>query len=125
MTAERTMVDGAPAPGGAYSHVVVAGGLAFTAGQVGIDPATGATSDDIAAQTRQALANLAIVLEGIGSDLGQVVKSTCFLTDLSEFAAFDAAYRDVFGDALPARSTVEVGLAPPYRVEIEVVAVVP
>ncbi|MGB3375739.1 MAG: RidA family protein [Microbacterium sp.] len=124
MPLERTIVDTAPAPGGAYSHVVVAGGTIYTAGQVGVDPATGETPSDIGEQTRQSLANIAVVLKEVGADLSQVVKTTCFLTDLAEFRVFDAAYREVFGDGLPARSTVEVGLAAPYRVEIEAVAVV-
>lgn len=125
MTIVRNMIEGAPAPGGAYSHVVVAGGAAYTSGQVGVDPTTGETSEEITEQTRQALANIAGVLQGVGADLGHVVKTTCFLADLAEFRAFDTVYREVFGDALPARSTVEVGLAHPYRVEIEAVAVIP
>lgn len=122
MTITRAIVNAAPQPGGAYSHAVSTPDLVHLAGQVGIDPATNLVSDDIYEQTRQALANLATVLNNVNSNLGRVVKTTCYLADLSEFAAFDQSYREVFGDQLPARTTVGVALATPYRVEIDAVA---
>jgi len=123
MSVEVIMSDAAPAPGGSYAHAVVHGELIVTAGQVGIDPATGAVPADVSAQTKQALANIAAVLAEAGAGLGDVMKTTCFLADLADFAEFDAAYREAFGDHRPARSTVGVALAPAYSVEIEAVAV--
>lgn len=125
MELTKVMSTTAPAPGGAYSHAAVWGSLISTAGQVGIDPATGEVPADVAGQTRQALANIAAVLREMGAGLGDIMKTTCFLADLDDFAEFDAAYRDVFDESPPARSTVGVRLAPAYAVEIEAVAIRP
>ncbi|MFC4555001.1 RidA family protein [Georgenia faecalis] len=115
----------APSPAGAYSQGVRAHGtVVAVSGQVGLDPATGELVTGIDAQTRQALANVEAVLRAAGASLADVVKTTCFLTDLSYFAEFNAVYREVLGEAFPARSTVGVGLAPGMLVEIEALAVV-
>lgn len=95
----------------------------MTAGQVGIDPATGTVPVSVGDQTRQTLANLDAVLREAGATLADVAKTTCFLADLSDFAEFDTAYRAVFGESFPARSTVGVALAPAYAVEIEAIAI--
>lgn len=115
--------DAAPAALGPYSQAVVAGGFAFCAGQIPLDPATNAVPDGIEAQTRQVLANLAAVLDAAGASLGSVVKTTVFLQDLADFAAMNAVYAEAFGDAPPARSTVEVARLPrDVLVEIEAIA---
>jgi 2-iminobutanoate/2-iminopropanoate deaminase len=124
--ADRVVVHTAAAPGavGPYSQAIRSGDWVFTAGQVGLDPATGQlVGADVAAQTRQALANLTAVLEAAGSSPVGVVKTTVFLVDMGDFAAMNAVYADIFGEAPPARSTVAVAALPlGARVEIEAVA---
>jgi 2-iminobutanoate/2-iminopropanoate deaminase len=119
-------VDGAPRPfaGAPYNQAIKAGGLVFCAGQVAIDPEGGAlVGDDVAAQTHRALRNLQAVLEGAGSGLDQVLKTTVFMTDLGEFGAMNEVYAEYFTSDPPARSTVQVaGLPAGARVEIEAVA---
>lgn len=126
MTKTVIAVDGAPRPfaGAPYNQAIKAGGLVFCAGQVAIDPEGGAlVGDDIAAQTHRALRNLQAVLEGAGSGLDQVVKTTVFMTDLGEFGAMNEVYAEYFTSDPPARSTVQVaGLPAGARVEIEAVA---
>ena len=113
----------APAAIGPYSQAIQTGGLVFTSGQIALDPATGALSaGDVQAQTEQAVANLRAVLEAAGSSLKQVVKTTCFLRHMEDFAAFNAVYEKHF-PGKPARSCVEVGALPKGAlVEIEAVA---
>jgi 2-iminobutanoate/2-iminopropanoate deaminase len=116
--------QGAPEALGPYSHGVIAGGLVFTSGQVGIDPNTGLLVEGgIVAETGRALRNIASVLESAGSSIDRVVKTTVYLLDLSEFSAFNHVYGDFFGDHRPARATVQVGALPAgARVEIEAIA---
>ena len=119
-------VDGAPRPfqGAPYNQAIRTDGLVFCAGQVGLDPDTGdMVEGDVAAQTERALQNLKAVLEGAGSGLNQVVKTTVFMTDLGEFAAMNEVYATYFVSDAPARSTVQVaGLPAGARVEIEAIA---
>lgn len=112
---------------GPYSPAVRAGNLVYTAGQVGA--VGGKAAPDIAAQTEQALANLASVLAAAGSSLGRVVKTTVFLTDMRHFEQMNAVYGAVFASAgcTPARSCVAVAELPPVAdrplmVEIEAIA---
>jgi 2-iminobutanoate/2-iminopropanoate deaminase len=118
--------ESAPAPvGGApYSQAIVAGGLVFCAGQVGIDPATGALVEGgIDQQTHRCFDNVEAVLAAAGSAPAQIVKTTVFMTDLGEFAAMNAIYAERMPAPFPARSTFEVSKLPAgARVEIEVVA---
>jgi 2-iminobutanoate/2-iminopropanoate deaminase len=116
--------DAAPAAVGPYSQGIVANGLFFSAGQIGLDPATGKlVGEDVESQTRQVLANLAAVLEATGSGFEQVLKTTVYLLDMGDFAAMNAIYAGAFGASPPARSTVAVvGLPLGARVEIDVVA---
>jgi len=116
----------APQAIGPYAQAIVAGGFVFCSGQLGLDPATGRlTADDAAGQARQALKNLAAVLDAAGSGLRLVVKTTVFLTDLNDFAAMNAVYEQAFGGHKPARTTVEVRRLPKDgRVEIDCQAVV-
>ena len=115
--------NAAPAPVGPYSQGVRAGAFIFTAGQIGLDPATGKLAEGLEAQARQVMANLAAILAAAGSGLDHIVKTTMFLTDMSHFAAVNAIYGAAFTAAPPARSTVAVaGLPLGALVEIEVVA---
>lgn len=123
-TAEAVHTDRAPAAIGPYSQAVAAGDWLFTAGQVGLDPDTGEfAGPDVAAQARQALANLGEVLAAAGLDAGDVVKTTIFLADMGEFEVVNEIYGDYFSEPYPARSTVEAARLPrDARVEIEAVA---
>jgi 2-iminobutanoate/2-iminopropanoate deaminase len=125
---ERTIVatDGAPAAIGPYSQAIVANGLVFTAGQIPLDPETmKLVEGDISAQTERVLQNLAAVLADAGSGFDQVIKTTCFLADLNDFAAFNAVYGRFLGNNPPARSTVQVAKLPMGAlVEVECVALV-
>ncbi|HEY8392341.1 MAG TPA: RidA family protein [Capillibacterium sp.] len=116
----------APAAIGPYSQAVIAGNLVFTSGQVPISPVDGkVTGEDIRTQTAAAIENLQAVLEAAGSSLAQVIKTTCFLTDLNNFAAFNEVYAEYFPHK-PARSCVEVSQLPrQVLVEIEAVAELP
>ncbi len=128
MAHERTIVatDGAPAAIGPYSQAIVTNGLIFTAGQIPLDPETmKLVEGDISAQTERVLQNLAAVLADAGSGFDQVIKTTCFLADLNDFAAFNAVYGRFLGNNPPARSTVQVAKLPMGAlVEVECVALV-
>lgn len=117
--------EDAPKAVGPYSQAIVAGDLIFCSGQIPLDPATGQLVEgDIAVQTARVLDNLAAVLAAAGSALAQVVKTTVFLADLSDFGAMNEAYAAKFGQHRPARSTFEVGKLPRgAKIEIECVAV--
>ena len=122
---ETIIAPKAPAALGPYSAAVKVGELIFTSGQIPADPASGEIAPGgIAEQTEQSLKNLSAVLEAAGSGLDQVIKTTCFLTDMADFAAFNAAYGKYFSQHKPARSTVAVKALPKGAlVEIECVAV--
>lgn len=122
--AEVIATGEAPTPGGAYSQAFRTGNTLWLAGQVGVDPSTGEVAEGVAGQTRQALLNLEAVLRAAGGSLENLVKTTCFLTRVDAFAAFNAAYSEVMGDHRPPRSTIGVELAGGYLVEIEGVAVI-
>ena len=113
----------APAAIGPYSQGMIVGDLIYTSGQIPINPATGnIESDDVSKQTEQAIKNIKAVLEAAGSSLEKVVKTTCFLQNIQDFAAFNAVYEKFFVNK-PARSCVEVGALPKGAlVEIEVIA---
>ncbi len=115
---------GAPGAIGPYSQAKVTGNLLFTAGQIPLIPATmEMVTGSIEAQTEQVIQNLSAVLAEAGTGWDRVVKTTVFLTDLGEFAAFNAVYERLLGGAKPARSTVQVAALPKgAKVEIELVA---
>ncbi|MBE9182592.1 RidA family protein [Oculatella sp. LEGE 06141] len=122
--------DQAPAPVGPYNQAIVASGqLVFVAGQIPLDPATGAIvgDDDVSQQTEQAIANLKAILKAAGATLADVVKTSVFLADMNDFAAMNAVYAQHFEESsAPARACVEVARLPKdVRVEIECIAVVP
>lgn len=116
----------APAAIGPYSQAIRAGNLLFVSGQIPLDPATGELVGATAAeQARQVLRNLQAVIEAGGATLSQVVKTTIFLTDLTQFAEVNAVYAEFFPSQPPARSTVQVAALPRgAQVEIEAIAVV-
>lgn len=125
----RKIVSTTNAPGaiGPYSQAIIASGsFVFTAGQIPIDPKTGAIAgDDIVSQSRQALLNLVAVLEAAGAGTDTTVKTTVFLADMNHFAAFNAIYGEFFAASLPSRSAVQVARLPKdVLVEIEAVALV-
>ena len=115
--------ENAPAAIGPYSQAMVTGDLLFTSGQIGLDPKTGAPAGDtIEAQAEQVMQNLAAVLAEAGSSFEKVVKTTCFLADMGDFAAFNAIYAKYF-TGKPARSCVAVKTLPKgMLVEVECIA---
>ena len=114
----------APAAIGPYSQGIQAGSLIITSGQLPIDPATGAFPETVEEQTRQSLENCKAVLAAAGAAMGNVIKTTVFLSDMNNFAAMNGVYATFFEGACPARSAVEVARLPKYAlVEIECIAV--
>ena len=113
----------APAAIGPYSQAVTVGNLVYTSGQIPIDPASGAIEAvGIKAQTEQVMKNLGAVLEAAGSSYAKAVKTTCFLADIKDFAAFNEVYANYF-TGKPARSCVAVKDLPKGAlVEVEVIA---
>jgi 2-iminobutanoate/2-iminopropanoate deaminase len=122
---EIISTENAPGAIGPYSQAVKTGNLIFCSGQIPIDPETGEfVSDDVAEQTEQVLKNLSAVLKAAGSDLNNVVKTTVFLADMSDFTAMNEVYAKYFSDNKPARATVQAARLPrDARVEIECIAV--
>ena len=120
---EKIMTKNAPAAIGPYTQAIVTGGLVFTSGQIAIDPTDGQVhATTIEAQTEQVCKNLSAVLTAAGSSLEQAVKTTCFLADMADFAAFNEVYATYF-TSKPARSCVAAKALPKgVLVEIEVVA---
>lgn len=113
----------APAAIGPYCHAKLVGGLLFTSGQLGLDPATGTLPEGIEAQTKQSLENLGAVLAAAGLRYGDVVKTTVFLANMEDFGAVNEIYAGYFPKEPPARSCVAVKTLPKNAlVEIEVVA---
>ena len=118
--------DGAPAAAGPYSQAIRAGELVFTAGQLGMDTASGElVSDDVAGQAERALQNLAAILDAAGSGLDRLVKVTVFLADIGDWPAVNDVYGRIVPEPYPARSAFAVKDLPKgARVEIEAVATV-
>lgn len=126
-TVTRTKVSttSAPAALGPYSQAISLDGMIFASGQIALDPASGQLVEgDVQAQTHLVLQNLTAVLEAAGSSLDNVVKTTVFLTSMSNFTAMNEVYATYFGDEPPARSTIAVAELPKgAQVEIEAIAV--
>ena len=116
----------APAAIGPYSQGMVVGDLLFASGQIALDPATGnLVGDTVVDQAEQVMRNVGALLEAAGSDFDHVVKTTCFLADINDFAAFNDVYARFFGKHLPARSALGVaGLPKGALVEVEIIACV-
>lgn len=123
--AEKIYTENAPAAIGPYSQAIKAGNVVYTSGQIAIVPATGnIEAKDIQGQTEQVMQNLKNVLAAAGTDLSKVVKTTCFLADIADFAAFNEVYGKYITEK-PARSCVAVKDLPKAAlVEVEVIAVI-
>jgi 2-iminobutanoate/2-iminopropanoate deaminase len=122
---EAIATQAAPAAVGPYSQAIKTGGFVFASGQLGLDPATGKLQEGLEAQTRQVLANLSAVLSAAGTSMADVVKTTIFLVDISQFSTVNAIYSTAFPTPPPARSTVQVAALPlGGLVEIEAIALV-
>ena len=126
MLLARTVVqsDKAPKAIGPYSQAIKSNGLVFASGQIPLDPETGKLVEgDIVVQAEQVMQNMRAVLEAAGSSFAQVLKTTCFLADLDDFARFNEVYAKYFSDEPPARSTFQVAKLPAgARVEVECIA---
>ena len=124
MEIKKIATDKAPQAIGPYSQAIAVNGMLYTSGQIPIDPATGAVEAvGIEAQTEQVMKNLGAVLTAAGSSYEKAVKTTCFLADMNDFAAFNGVYGRYF-TTCPARSCVAVKTLPKgVLVEVEVIAV--
>jgi 2-iminobutanoate/2-iminopropanoate deaminase len=123
-TVVRTETAPAPFQGAPYSQAVVAGGLVFVSGQLGLTPDHAEmVGETIQEQTEQVFANLAAILAAAGSGLERLVKTTVYLTDLGDFAGMNEVYARHVGEQPPARATIEVSALPSgAKVEIEAIA---
>ena len=119
----KVSTDKAPAAIGPYSQAIVVGDMVFTSGQIPINPASGnIEAEGIAAQTEQVMKNLGAVLTAAGASFESAIKTTCFLSDMADFAAFNEVYAGYFTEK-PARSCVAVKALPKgVLVEVEVIA---
>ncbi|MFQ5902649.1 MAG: RidA family protein [Candidatus Binatia bacterium] len=124
MKREAVQTDAAPKAIGPYEQGIRVNGFIFTSGQIPIDPKTGnLVEGGIAAQTRQVLDNLKVVLEAAGSSIDRVVKANVFLKNMADFAAMNEVYAKYLGSSKPARSTVAVAELPKGAlIEIDLVA---
>ena len=122
--ATKISTNNAPAAIGPYSQAIVAGDFLFASGQIPINPATGnVEAIDITGQAEQSMKNVGAILEAAGASYDKVVKTTCFLADIADFAAFNEVYAKYFEEPYPARSCVEVARLPKdVAIEIEAVA---
>lgn len=123
---KRISTNKAPAAIGPYVQGVVVDDLLFASGQIALDPETGElVGSTIEEQAQQVMRNVAGLLEAAGTDFDHVVKTTCYLADITDFAAFNEVYASWFGELKPARSAVGVaGLPKGALVEVEVIAAV-
>lgn len=125
MSKQVIQTEHAPAAVGAYSQAIKTGELLFVSGQLGLNPQTGKLEDGLEAQTKQILANLEAIVSSSGSKMGNIVKTTIFLTDMADFSVVNAIYAQAFTDNPPARSTVQVAALPlGGLVEIEAIALI-
>ena len=124
MELKKVSTEKAPAAIGPYSQAIVCGDMVFTSGQIPINPASGnVEATTIEAQAEQVMKNLGEVLKAAGSSFEKAVKTTCFLADMNDFAAFNAVYAQYF-TTKPARSCVAVKMLPKnVLVEVEVIAI--
>lgn len=114
----------APTPKYSYSQGIVANGLLYVAGQVGIEPETRTAAADFESRVRQALDNVAAIAEAAGTTLGNAVRVGVFLEDLHKIEMMDAVYRDYFEEPRPARTTVQAFLRG-QEIEIDAIIAVP
>ncbi len=126
MDPKRIRTGKAPLPIGPYEQAVVVGNLVFTSGQIGLDPATGElVPGEVEAEARRAFESLCHILEASGSSARRVVKTTLYLRDLAAFAKVNETYESFFGEAKPARTTVQVsGLPRGAAIEVDAVGLI-
>jgi 2-iminobutanoate/2-iminopropanoate deaminase len=127
MNKEVISTPNAPSAIGPYSQAIRAGNLLFVSGQISIDPSTGNVIDDktIQGQTRRVLQNLIAIVEAAGGSAQNIVKTTVFLRDMSDFAGMNAVYSTFFTASPPARATVEAARLPrDVSIEIDCIAVI-
>jgi 2-iminobutanoate/2-iminopropanoate deaminase len=126
MAKEVVATQQAPQAIGPYSQAIKANGFVFTAGQIPLDPATGKQVEgDIKAQTERVMRNLEAILAEAGASFDTVVKTTCYLANLDDFAAFNEVYARFFTAQPPARSTVQAARLPAgVQVEVDCIALV-
>jgi 2-iminobutanoate/2-iminopropanoate deaminase len=124
MTRRAVSTNAAPGAVGPYSQAITTDDLVFCSGQVGLDPATGEmVAGGVEAEAERVIRNLEAVLDAAGCTLADVVKTTCFLADINDFAKFNAVYARFWPDPPPARSTFGVAALPRgAQVEIEAIA---
>jgi 2-iminobutanoate/2-iminopropanoate deaminase len=121
---ERIQTSKAPSAIGPYSQAIVTESLVFCSGQGPMDPATNTlVQGDVAVQTERTMQNIKALLGEMGLDFGDVVKTTCYLSDMDDFKAFNEVYASFMPEPYPARTTIEAARLPmDIRVEIEVIA---
>jgi 2-iminobutanoate/2-iminopropanoate deaminase len=117
-------IPGAPPPAGHYSPGIISGNFIYVSGQVPMNPVTGEkVTGAFDAQCRRALDNVRMILQEAGSDLNHVIKVNAYITDINDWAEFNAIYKEYFGDHKPARAVLPVGpLHYGFKVEIEAIA---
>jgi 2-iminobutanoate/2-iminopropanoate deaminase len=123
---ETSTPSGTPIPIGPYSHIARVGPFITIGASAGVDPATGLLAgDDVGSQTRQILANVAVMLSSVGSDLDHIVHVNVFLAEMRDFDAMNAAYVETMGDHRPARTVIGVRELPRpgLRLTIDLTAV--
>lgn len=124
---DRVKTEHAPAAIGAYSQGIIANGFLYSAGQIALDPATGEmAASEIVAQTERVMGNLDAILEAAGAKWGDVVKTTIYLHDLTDFPTVNEIYGRWIGDARPARTTVQAAALPRGAlIEVDLIALMP
>lgn len=125
-TPKTVQTPKAPAAIGPYSQAIVSGGMAYTSGQLGIDPATGVIPENFTVQAKLAMQNLQAIVEAAGSNLGLVVSVDVYLIDMGRFAQFNEIYASYFHEHRPARAAIAVaGLPREAQVEVRCIAALP
>lgn len=123
---QTVATENAPAAAGPYAQAIIANGLVFVSGQLPLDPESGAAPEGVAAQTKQSLQNIEAILASVGCAMTDVVKTTVFLTDMTQFGVMNEVYAAAFATQPPARSAYQVVRLPKdVLVEIEAIAVAP
>jgi len=125
MSKECISTDKAPAAIGPYSQAVLHGQTLYVSGQLPLDPATKEMADDVRAQTRQSMKNIAAIVEAAGSSMDKVIRCGIFVSNLADFAAINEEYATFFSGDYPARATAQVAALPlGAQVEIDAIAMV-
>lgn len=124
MTKTIVATDKAPAAIGPYLQGNEAAGFVYVSGQLPIDPATGTIPEGIEAQTKQALNNVKAIIEAAGGTMDDVIKTSCFLTNIGDFAAMNGIYKEFFSEGkYPARAALEVSKLPKPEAVVEIEAI--